>query len=80
MTRICYALLIRLYTLAEALGWGLGLYYWSPGVGGGPLLLEAWGGGWASITGALGWGVGLYYWRPGGTKDRPTFATSTSVI
>ena len=46
VTRIYYALLIRLYTLAEALGWGLC----------------------------------LYYWRPGGTKDRPTFATSTSVI
>ena len=31
MSRGCYALLIQLYTLAEALGWGLGLYYWRPG-------------------------------------------------
>ena len=46
MSRRCYALLIQLYTLAEALGWGLG----------------------------------FCYCRPGGTKDRPTFATSTFVI
>ena len=31
MSRRCYALLIQLYTSAEALGWGLGLYYWRLG-------------------------------------------------